>query len=80
MGKPLKYIPEIGKKYRDWTVISEEIHNKPSNRATYWKVRCKCGFEDFRSAAHLVNLNSGSCKSCSKSILPFVILTISYLP
>lgn len=44
---------------------------KETNRATYWKVRCKCGFEGLRNAAHLVNEKVTCCKSCAALKLPF---------
>ena len=71
MTKILKYVPIIGQQYRDWTVISDQIYKKDSNRATYWKVRCKCGVEGLRNAAHLVNERVSSCKSCAALKLPF---------
>ena len=52
MTRILKYVPIIGKQYRDWTVISDQIYKKDSNRATYWKVRCKCGKEEDKCGFH----------------------------
>lgn len=66
-----KYIPNIGDQYRDWEVIDDKIYTTNSNRATYWKVRCKCGFEALRSAIHLVNNKVACCKSCAKRKLSF---------
>ena len=66
-----KHIPITGKKYGKWTVISNEIFRKEGVRATYWKVKCECGFEGFRSASHLVNNRVKSCKSCAALELPF---------
>ena len=71
MTKILKYLPIVGQTYRDWTVISDQIYKKDSNRATYWKVRCKYGTEGLRNAAHLVNEKVTSCKSCAALKLPF---------
>lgn len=71
MTRILKYIPIIGSTYKDWTVISEQIFKKETNRSTYWKVRCKCGFEDIRDASHLVQGKTSSCKSCAALKLPF---------
>ncbi len=71
MTRKLKYVPVIGQQYRDWTVISDRIFKKPSNRNTYWKVKCKCGKEGLRSAQHLVNGKVSSCKSCASLKLPF---------
>lgn len=64
--KPLKYIPVIGNKYRDWEVIDDKVYKKKTNRATYWKVKCKCGFEALRDAKHLVDEKVTCCKSCCK--------------
>lgn len=71
MTRILKYVPIIGQQYRDWTVISDEIFKRTTNRATYWKVRCKCGSEEIRDAAHLINNRTSSCKSCAALKLPF---------
>lgn len=71
MTKILKYIPTIGEQFRDWTVISDQIFKKETNRATYWKVRCKCGYEGLRNAAHLTNMRTSSCKGCAALKLPF---------
>ena len=57
---------KIGDKYRDWEVIDDKIYKISSNRATYWKVRCKCGYEALRAATHLVKNKVGSCRSCCK--------------
>ena len=67
----IKYTPIIGHTYKDWTVISNETFKVESNRATYWKVRCKCGFEGLRNAAHLVNERVTCCKSCAALKQPF---------
>lgn len=61
-----KHIPEIGKQYGQWTIISEEI-KRGSNRATYWRVRCQCGSESWRNASSLTTGKTNSCKSCSKT-------------
>lgn len=71
MTRQLKYIPIIGEQFRDWTVISDQIFKKNSNRATYWKVRCKCGKEGLRNAAHLVNEKVSCCRSCAALKLSF---------
>lgn len=71
MTRKLKYIPIVGEKYRDWEVISNKIFKKNTNRATYWKVRCKCGKEAIRDASHLVNNKVSSCKSCAALSLSF---------
>lgn len=56
----------IGTKYRDWEVIDDKIYKISSNRATYWKVKCKCGYEALRAATHLVKNKVGACRSCCK--------------
>lgn len=71
MTRILKYTPIIGQQFRDWTVISDQIFKKETNRATYWKVKCKCGKEGLRNAAHLVNMRTSSCKSCAALELSF---------
>lgn len=69
-----KYLPEIGKQYNDWTVISNEIkkggiNSGSNNRTAYWKVKCKCGREAWRSAYNLVNDCGGrTCKSCARKL------------
>ncbi len=62
-----KYIPIIGNKYGQWTIISTEIKKNSPHRNIYWKVKCKCGKESWRSAEYLVNGRTNSCKSCAKS-------------
>ena len=65
MTRILKYVPVKGTKYRNWTVCSDEIIKRKSNRSTYWKVQCKCGKVETRSAHHLVNNKTGACRSCA---------------
>ena len=74
MGKVCvgKYVPIIGKLYNQWEVISEEIkkgskENNINDRHTYFRVKCKCGKESWRSAYLLEKGTTKSCKSCSKS-------------
>ena len=43
-----KHFPKMGDKYNDWEVIDDQIYKVSSNRASYWKVRCKCGYETLR--------------------------------
>lgn len=64
-----KYIPVIGVKYGQWTVISTEIKNSGSknNRNSYFKVKCQCGREGWRNSYTLVNGTTKSCKSCCKT-------------
>jgi hypothetical protein len=71
MTRILKHVPITGTIYRDWTVISDQIFKKSTNRATYWKVKCKCGTEEIRDASHLVNMKTSSCKRCAAFKLPF---------
>lgn len=71
MTKILKYVPVIGQTYGDWTVISDQIFKAETNRSTYWKVKCKCGTEGLRHAAHLMNNKVKCCKSCAALKSPF---------
>ena len=71
MSRISKHTPIIGTKYRDWEVISSDTFKVHKNRAFYWKVRCKCGYEALRPVQHLVNLKVSHCKSCAKRELPF---------
>lgn len=61
-----KHFPKMGDKYNDWEVIDDQIYKVSSNRASYWKVRCKCGYETLRCSTHLTNLRGKACKSCVK--------------
>jgi len=63
----LKYKPILGAVYGKWTVISDKRYRGKSNRFTYWKVKCECGREAFRTAHHLANLKHTQCKSCAKT-------------
>ena len=65
MTRILKYVPIKGAKYRDWIVCSDEVVKRDSNRSTYWKVQCKCGKIETRSAHHIINGKTGSCRSCA---------------
>ena len=67
-----KYKPVIGTKYGSWTVISDQVKQGSTKigttqRTAYWKVRCKCGRESWRSAYNLTHGITNSCKSCCKS-------------
>lgn len=77
--RKLKYIPIIGEEYSDWTVISDKVFKKNSNRATYWKVRCKCGYESLVLANHLVHDRAHSCRACSKITKYKDTFTLSYM-
>ena len=67
MGKRIN-IPVLGIKYGQWTIISTEIKNNgANNRSTYFKVKCECGKEGWRSSYALKTNKTKSCKSCSKS-------------
>jgi len=70
--KNYKNFPEIGKKFGQWTVISETIKSGSIiygnvNRSSFWRVRCYCGKETWRSANALLRNRTNSCKSCSKT-------------
>lgn len=82
--KEYKYLPEIGKKYGQWEVISTEIKSGSlvkgsSDRTSYWKVICKCGRETWRSSNALVYNKTNSCKSCCKTINEQNTYILSYL-
>jgi hypothetical protein len=62
-----KYIPILGAIYNQWTVISTEIKKNSPNRNIYWKVKCICGKEAWRSAENLINNKTNSCKACARS-------------
>lgn len=64
-----KYTPTIGNQYGQWTVISTEIkrHSEKNNRTAYFKVKCSCGREGWRSAHNLEKGSTKGCKSCCKS-------------
>lgn len=61
-----KHFPVIGNKYNDWEVIDDKIYKVPSNRSSYWKVRCKCSYETLRCSTHLIDLRGKACKSCTQ--------------
>lgn len=78
------YKPEIGAQYGQWTIISEEIKKGSmikggSDRTSYWKVRCICGRETWRSSNALVYNKTNSCKSCCKTVNSENTFIVSYL-
>jgi len=64
-----KHIPELGKIYGQWTIISKEIkrHSNKKDRTSYFHVKCNCGKEGWRAAHTLENGKTKACKSCCKS-------------
>lgn len=60
-----KHIPEIGKQYGNFTVISEEI-GKSTDQKILFKVKCSCGKEQFIRAYFLESGRQSCCKSCSQ--------------
>lgn len=55
--------PEIGKKYNQLEIISEEIKTNKSGRL--FEVRCNCGKVEFKLAKHILSGRCKSCKSCA---------------
>lgn len=65
------YQPQIGSRFGRWEVISLEVKNGSKvggceARNAYWRVRCICGLESWRSAAALVNGKTNACKACCR--------------
>lgn len=60
-----KHIPEIGKQYGNFTVISEEI-GRSNDQKILFKVKCSCGKEQFIRAYFLESGRQDCCKSCSQ--------------
>lgn len=60
-----KHIPELGKQYGNFTVISEEI-GRSNDQKILFKVRCSCGKEQFVRAYFLESGRQSCCKSCSQ--------------
>lgn len=77
--RKLKYdSPEIGTQYGQWTIISRETKKNSPHRQTYYKVKCECGREGWRSAALLVSEKVKACKSCCRSSMFKNTFTNSY--
>ena len=60
-----KHIPELGKQYGNFTVISEEI-GRSNDQKILFKVKCSCGKEQFIRAYFLESGRQSCCKSCSQ--------------
>ena len=60
-----KHIPEIGKQYGNFTVISEEI-GRSKDQKILFKVKCSCNKEQFIRAYFLESGRQDCCKSCSQ--------------
>ena len=60
-----KHIPEIGKQYGNFTVISEEI-GRSTDQKILFKVKCSCGKEQLVRAYFLESGRQDCCKSCSQ--------------
>jgi hypothetical protein len=60
-----KYKPQVGVKYGQWEVISNNI-KRGSLRQSFWRVKCMCGMESWRLAHALINKKTNSCKSCAR--------------
>ena len=62
-----KHIPELGKQYGNFTVISEEI-GRSNDQKILFKVRCSCGKEQFVRAYFLESGRQSCCKECRSRI------------
>ena len=67
-----KYIPEVGKKFGRWEVISSEIKsgsvaNGNTARSAFWRVRCDCGKESWREAKSILDGKTNACKACCRN-------------
>ena len=60
-----KHIPELGKQYGNFTIISEEI-GRSNDQKILFKVKCSCGKEQFVRAYFLESGRQDCCKSCSQ--------------
>ena len=60
-----KHIPEIGKQYGQFTVISDEV-GRSKDQKILFKVKCSCGKEQFVRAYFLESGRQDCCKSCSQ--------------
>lgn len=54
---------EVGKKFGDWTIISE--HTIVENNLTQWGCQCKCGVVSLVPLNNLMNGSSTKCKNCA---------------
>jgi len=61
-GSPF-YIPIVGEKFGNWTVISETEGPRSRHQRT-WLCRCGCGREKFVLVTALVTGRSTNCRSC----------------
>lgn len=61
MNKTLKL--EIGTKFGNWEIISEETIRK--NNLTHWKCQCQCGFAELVPLNNLMNGSSTQCRNCA---------------
>ena len=62
-----KHIPEIGKQYGQFTIISEEI-GRSNDKKILFKVRCSCNKEQFVRAYFLESGRQTCCKECRSKI------------
>lgn len=62
-----KHIPEIGKQYGNFTVISEEI-GRSKDQKILFKVKCSCNKEQFVRAYFLESGRQTCCKECRSKI------------
>lgn len=62
-----KHIPEIGKQYGQFTVISDEV-GRSKDQKILFKVKCSCGKEQFVRAYFLESGRQTCCKECRSKI------------
>ena len=66
-----KHIPEVGSIFGKWEVISTEVKSgafvgQATQRTAFWKVRCSCGRESWRTAYLLISGRTRACKACCR--------------
>lgn len=67
----IRDIPDIGRKFGQWTVISNEIKKGneigkgKNNRSLYIKCKCNCGNISWKSISALRNGKCFGCKKCA---------------
>lgn len=59
----MAFTPEVGKRFNQLVIVSEEIRVNKSGRC--FQVQCDCGKIEFKIAKHIVAGRCTSCKSCA---------------
>lgn len=60
------HYPEIGKKYGNFKVISDEVFKYGKDKKIHYKVKCFCGHEQLVRAYFLEIGRQTCCRSCSQ--------------